>query len=63
MHKYAQNIQSQKVYFWKHMGQEGEFSVLMYITHGTQSLTEDAIEPGTYPSEVYGCKKALETFF
>ncbi len=45
------------------MGQEGEFSVLMYITHGTQSLTEDAIEPGTYPSEVYGCKKALETFF
>lgn len=40
-----------------------EFSVLMYITHGTESLTEDEIEPGTYPAEVYGCKKALEAFF
>ena len=40
-----------------------EFSDLMYITRGTESLTEDETEPGTYPAEVYGCKKALEAFF
>lgn len=40
-----------------------EFSDLMYIIHGTESLTEEEIEPGTYPADVYGCKKALETFF
>lgn len=40
-----------------------EFSDLMYITHGTESLTEDEIEPDTYPADVYGCKKALEVFF
>lgn len=40
-----------------------EFSDLMYIIHGTDSLTEDEIEPGTYPADVYGCKKALEAFF
>ncbi len=39
-----------------------EFSDLMYITRGTESLTEDEIEPGTYPVEIYGCKKALEAF-
>lgn len=39
-----------------------EFSDLMYITLGTESLTEDEIEPDTYPAEVYGCKKALEAF-
>ncbi len=39
-----------------------EFSDLMYITRGTESLTEDEIEPGTYPAEIYGCKKALEAF-
>ena len=40
-----------------------EFSDLMYIIHGTESLTEDEIEPDTYPEDVYGCKKALEVFF
>ena len=40
-----------------------EFSDLMYIIHGTESLSEDAVEPGTYPADVYGCKKALEVFF
>lgn len=39
-----------------------EFSDLMYITLGTESLTEDEIEPDTYPADVYGCKKALEAF-
>lgn len=40
-----------------------EFSDLMYITRGTESLTEDEVEPGTYPADVYGCKKALKAFF
>lgn len=39
-----------------------EFSDLMYIIHGTESLTDDEIEPDTYPADVYGCKKALEVF-
>ncbi|MBD5393238.1 MAG: hypothetical protein HDR23_01405 [Lachnospiraceae bacterium] len=39
-----------------------EFSDLMYIMHGTESLTEGEIEPDTYPADVYGCKKALEVF-
>lgn len=39
-----------------------EFSDLMYIIHGTESLTDAEIEPDTYPADVYGCKKALEVF-
>lgn len=40
-----------------------EFSDLMYIIHGTESLTDDEMEPNTYPADVYGCKKALEVFW
>ena len=36
-----------------------EFSDLMYITHGTESLTESEAEPDTYPADIYGCKKAI----
>ena len=39
-----------------------EFSDLMYITHGTALLEDAETEPGTYPADVYGCKKALEVF-
>ncbi len=39
-----------------------EFSDGMYITHGTETLAEEDIEADTYPSDVYGCKKALEAF-
>lgn len=40
-----------------------EFSDLMYITRGTDTLTMEEFEPGTYPEDVYKCKKALEVFF
>ncbi len=40
-----------------------EFSDLMYITDGTKTLTIDEIVPGTYPDDIYQCKKALEVFF
>lgn len=40
-----------------------ELSDLMYIVHGTETLTETEIEADTYPADVYGCKKALEAFF
>ncbi|MCM1082311.1 MAG: hypothetical protein NC393_02625 [Clostridium sp.] len=39
-----------------------EFSDLMYITNGTESLTDAEIKSGTYPADVYGCKRALEIF-
>lgn len=40
-----------------------ELSDLLYIAHGTGTLTETEIEAGTYPADIYGCKKALEVFF
>ena len=40
-----------------------ELSDLMYIIHGTDSLSEEETEPGTYPADIYGCRKALEEFF
>lgn len=39
-----------------------ELTDLLYITQGTETLTETEVEPGTYPADVYGCKKALEVF-
>lgn len=39
-----------------------ELSDLLYITQGTETLTETETEPGTYPADVYGCKKALAAF-
>lgn len=40
-----------------------EFADLINIMEGTEMLTEDEIVPGTYPADVYGCKKAVEAFF
>lgn len=40
-----------------------EFSDLMYITHGTKTLKKAEIEKGTYPADVYDCKKAPKAFF
>lgn len=40
-----------------------ELSDLLYITYGTETLTETEVEAGTYPADIYGCKKALEAFF
>ena len=39
-----------------------ELSDLLYIARGTETLTETETEPGTYPADVYGCKKALAAF-
>ena len=39
-----------------------EFADLMNIMVGTKMLIEDEVVPGTYPADVYGCKKAVETF-
>lgn len=39
-----------------------EFADLMNIMEGTEMLTEDEVVPGTYPADVYGCKKAVEAF-
>ena len=35
----------------------------MNIMEGTEMLTGDEIVPGTYPADVYGCKKAVHAFF
>lgn len=40
-----------------------EFSDLMYIINGMETLTIDEIVPGTYQDDIYQCKKALEVFF
>lgn len=40
-----------------------EFADLMNIMEGTEMLTGDEIVPGTYPADVYGCKKAVQAFF
>lgn len=40
-----------------------EFADLMNIMEGTKKLTENEIVPGTYPADVYGCKKAVQAFF
>lgn len=39
-----------------------ELSDLLYIVHGTATLTENETEPGTYPADIYDCKKALAAF-
>lgn len=39
-----------------------EFADLMNIMKGTEMLTEDEVVPGTYPADVYGCKKAIKAF-
>jgi hypothetical protein len=40
-----------------------ELTDLLYIIYGTESLDTDIVEPGTYPDDVYQCKKALIHFF
>lgn len=39
-----------------------EFADLCYLTKGTESLTEDQVEPGTYPADVLACKTALAAY-
>jgi hypothetical protein len=39
-----------------------ELTDLLYIVQGTETLTETEVEPGTYPADIYECKKALELF-
>lgn len=39
-----------------------EFADLMHIMEGTETLTEYEVVPGTYPADVYGCKKAVKAF-
>lgn len=36
-----------------------ELSDLLYIIKGTESLIEDELEVGTYPADVFACKKAI----
>ena len=40
-----------------------ELADLMYIMHGTDTLVEEEIMPGTYPADVYACREALENYF
>lgn len=35
---------------------------MLYIIEGTETLTETEVEPGTYPADIYECKKALKVF-
>lgn len=39
-----------------------EFTDLMYILHGTDTLTGEEVEPGSYPEDVLFCKRALESY-
>lgn len=39
-----------------------EFTDLMYITRGTESLTEQEPEPNSYPADVYQCRKTIKRF-
>ncbi|MCI8744034.1 MAG: hypothetical protein HFG63_15690 [Lachnospiraceae bacterium] len=39
-----------------------ELTDLLYIIEGTETLTETEVEPGTYPADIYECKKALKVF-
>ena len=39
-----------------------EFTDLCYITKGTESLDNRTLAPGSYPSDVYACKKSIVTF-
>lgn len=40
-----------------------EFADLMNIMEGTEMLEEGAVVSGSYPADVYGCKKAVQAFF
>lgn len=40
-----------------------DFSDLCYIMCGTDTLTEEEISPGTYPADVFECKKAIVQYF
>ena len=39
-----------------------ELADLLYIIYGTETLETDRIVPGSYPDDVYQCKKALINF-
>ena len=39
-----------------------ELADLLYIIYGTETLETDRIVPGSYPDDVYQCKKALISF-
>ncbi len=39
-----------------------ELADLLYIIHGTETLESNHIVPGSYPDDVYQCKKALISF-
>ncbi len=36
---------------------------LLYIVNGTGTLSESTVKPGTYPYDVYQCKKILRQYF
>ena len=38
-----------------------ELSDLLYIINGTSSLNETVVEEGTYPYDIFCCKKAIQT--
>lgn len=40
-----------------------EFTDVLYVINGTESLTEEEVKEGTYPYDVLQCKRALETYF
>lgn len=40
-----------------------ELSDICFISEGTETLTEEEIEPNTYPETVYRCKQALYRYF
>ena len=39
-----------------------EFTDLLYIINGTESLTEAEVKEGTYPDDILKCKRALESY-
>lgn len=39
-----------------------EFKDIIYIIRGTDILTPEEMEMGTYPTDVYQCKRALKLF-
>lgn len=40
-----------------------EFTDLLYIINGTESLTESEVKKDTYPFDILKCKRALESYF
>ena len=50
-------------YSWRQAAGGTDLADLMYILEGTEDLSEEKIEEGSYPYDVLTCRRALENYF